>query len=129
MFDPLTALNTPNSALFWGRQSWLDQACTHALAQDYFEVLFTNENGALTEGAITNLFIRTESGWKTPPVTDGLLPGTWREEVIEETGAEEASLTPEDLRAARKLLVGNSVRGEFGIEEVVDAEGEVLYSR
>jgi branched-subunit amino acid aminotransferase/4-amino-4-deoxychorismate lyase len=75
------------------------------------EVLFRNENGELTEGAWTNLFVRRAGRLFTPPVACGLLDGTLRRELLETGAAEEAVLRAEDLGDAEAVLFGNSVRG------------------
>lgn len=94
------------------------------------EVIFANEDGRVTEGAITNIFVRTRRGWATPPLTDGLLPGVWREEYMARTGAEEHSLGLEDLLEASEIVVGNSVRGALQVGEIADsATGEAIWRR
>ncbi|MEW9804419.1 aminotransferase class IV family protein [Mesorhizobium sp. ZMM04-5] len=76
------------------------------------EVLLLNERGEACEGAITNLFIDIgEPVLATPALGCGLLPGVLRGEMIEQGLAKEAILTPADLRAARAVHVGNSLRG------------------
>jgi para-aminobenzoate synthetase/4-amino-4-deoxychorismate lyase len=99
-----------------------------ALGQGFFEVLFRNERGHLTEGAITNLFLRTRTGWVTPPVEEGLLPGIWREAFRRETGAEERAIAPEDLAEAEEIVIGNSVRGKVEVGEVWE-EGALCWAR
>ncbi|WP_417671129.1 aminodeoxychorismate synthase component I [Roseibium sp.] len=75
------------------------------------EVLFRNENGFLTEGSFTNLFVRTHGRLLTPGLHHGLLPGTLRAGMLERGLAQEADLMPEDLANADAVFVGNSVRG------------------
>ena len=76
------------------------------------EVLLLNERGEVCEGTITNLFVDIgEPLLVTPALTSGLLPGVLRGEMIEQGKAKEAVLTEADLRAARTLYVGNSLRG------------------
>ncbi len=75
------------------------------------EILFLNERGELTEGSRTNLFIEREGKMLTPPLSCGLLPGTLREELIEEGRCVEAVLTLKDLESADRIYLGNSVRG------------------
>ena len=91
-----------------------------ALAQGlgFDETLFINERGYLTEGAYTNLFVRLDGAWVTPPILDGLLPGIWRTHFMRETGASERSLTPADLSRAEAIVQGNSVRGAMPVREV-----------
>jgi len=93
-----------------------------ATAQGYFEVIFTNTDGHVTEGTITNLFIRSGGQWMTPPMTDGLLPGTWRGQYLREVGAIEKSLLVEQLLEADEVVVGNSVRGAVSVDEIDVAE-------
>ncbi|WP_414639492.1 aminodeoxychorismate synthase component I [Allosphingosinicella sp.] len=74
-----------------------------------FEVLFEDDEGFLTEGSFTSLFVEREGKLLTPPLTRGLLPGILREKLIEEGDAEEAELTVTDL--ADGFYIGNIVRG------------------
>ena len=77
------------------------------------EVVFLNKKGELTEGTRTNLFIELDGRLFTPALTCGLLPGTLREELLDlpRAAASEAVLTPQDLLAADRIYLGNSVRG------------------
>lgn len=76
------------------------------------EVILMNEDGQICEGAITNVFADLgEDGLATPQLDCGLLPGCLRQELLLTKRAFPAVLMPEDLRAARKLYVGNSLRG------------------
>ena len=75
------------------------------------EVLFQNEHGFLTEGSYTTLFIRKENRLLTPALKHGVLPGTFRQGLLERGLAFEADLTQADLISADEVFVGNSVRG------------------
>ncbi len=84
------------------------------------ELLFLNERGELCEGTITNLFIETLDGHHlTPPLSSGLLPGVLRQELLENGDISEARLTLTDLKNARKVQVGNSLRGLIRAELVL----------
>jgi para-aminobenzoate synthetase/4-amino-4-deoxychorismate lyase len=74
-----------------------------------FEILFTDEEGFLTEGSFTNLFVRDGKRLLTPPLQRGLLPGVLRQHLIEAGRAIEQDLRPTDLEAG--FFVGNSLRG------------------
>ncbi|MXN66492.1 aminodeoxychorismate synthase component I [Stappia sp. GBMRC 2046] len=74
------------------------------------EVLFVNEDGFLTEGSYTSLFIERDGRLLTPALRHGLLPGTFRAALLETGRAIEADLTPADL-ANGAVFLGNSVRG------------------
>ncbi len=96
---------TTNRALFDRERRRLQQT-------DIFEVIFLNQRGELTQGTITNLFLDIgERLMVTPALTCGLLPGTLRQDLLERGLAKEAILTLSDLKKARKIFVGNSVRG------------------
>ncbi|WP_298960691.1 aminodeoxychorismate synthase component I [uncultured Roseibium sp.] len=75
------------------------------------EVLFENEMGFLTEGSYTTLFVKKGGRLITPALRHGLLPGTFREGLLERGLAFEADLRRTDLETADEIFVGNSVRG------------------
>lgn len=82
-------------------------------ALGYYDVLFTNERGEVTEGTFHNVFVRLRGRWYTPPVACGLLPGVQRQALLEspELGATERILTVRDLAEAEELVLTNAVRG------------------
>lgn len=92
-----------------------DEERRHAVDDGCFEVLFRNENGELTEGAISNLFIRKSGRLLTPPVQCGLLNGILRQHLLESGEVVEAVLTEQDLAEAEAIYMGNSVRGLFRV--------------
>jgi len=73
------------------------------------EALFVRDDGLVTEGSFTNLFVERGGILLTPPASLGLLPGVLRHQLIEEGRAKEADLTVGDL--AEGFLIGNAVRG------------------
>ena len=74
-----------------------------------FECLFEREDGLLTEGSFTNLFVERGGRLLTPPATLGLLPGTLRAELLANGMAQESELRRSDLETG--FLLGNSLRG------------------
>jgi para-aminobenzoate synthetase / 4-amino-4-deoxychorismate lyase len=78
---------------------------------DVFDVLLWNEAAELTEFTIGNLVIQLDEKLYTPPIDCGLLPGTMREELIENGKIEERILTQKDLEQASQIWMINSVRG------------------
>ncbi len=73
------------------------------------EALFLRDDGLVTEGTFTNLFVERHGQLLTPPARLGLLPGVLRRSLIEEGRAVEADLTLDDL--ADGFLIGNALRG------------------
>ncbi len=102
-----------------------DEAWRAARADGLVDCLFVNGRGELTEGAISNLFLRFGRRILTPPVEAGLLPGTFRRYLLEQAPlagqgitVAEAVLRPDDLRRADRVYIGNSVRGLVPVEVV-----------
>ncbi len=90
-----------------------DLALGQAMAQGAFDVLFFNRAGHLTEGARSNVFVRLDGNWFTPPLAEGLLPGVMRSVLLEDPayGATERVLTRADLERADAVLACNALRG------------------
>ncbi len=81
-------------------------------AKGFFDVIFTNERGEVTEGAITNVFIKKHGLLFTPPVKCGLLNGVFRRDFLaKHPECQEKVLTVEDLYSADEVYLANSVRG------------------
>ncbi|MCI5167060.1 MAG: aminodeoxychorismate synthase, component I, partial [Candidatus Electrothrix sp. GM3_4] len=89
------------------------QEFQRATEQGCYDILFTNTAGEITEGAITNIFLRPKKNaiLLTPPAGCGLLAGTYRRMLLEQGKAVEQVLRVEDLVNAEELYVANSVRG------------------
>jgi para-aminobenzoate synthetase/4-amino-4-deoxychorismate lyase len=93
------------------RRELFDREYAEARRQGHDEVLFFNERGELTEGAISNVFIEKDGHWFTPPVSCGLLPGVYRRHLLESKPASEKVLHFEDLASADAVYLCNAVRG------------------
>jgi para-aminobenzoate synthetase/4-amino-4-deoxychorismate lyase len=74
-----------------------------------YETLFVRDDGLVTEGSFTDVFVERNGKLLTPPVSLGLLPGILRRKLLDDGRAEEARLTLEDL--ADGFLIGNATRG------------------
>ena len=75
------------------------------------DVLFCNERGEVTEGTIHNLVVEKNGRLVTPPLACGLLPGVLRAELLERGLLVEEVVTAQELAAAPRLWLINSVRG------------------
>jgi 4-amino-4-deoxychorismate lyase/para-aminobenzoate synthetase/4-amino-4-deoxychorismate lyase len=74
-----------------------------------FEVLMTDQEGYLTEGTFSTIFVEQGERLLTPPLRRGLLPGVLRQSLIDMGEAEEADLRPRDLENG--FFIGNAARG------------------
>lgn len=119
--DPIRRHKTTDRTLY-------DGELARARRDGYAEALFLTSEDHVSEGAFTNVFLLLEDGWVTPAVSCGLLPGIWREKHLAEVSAREAFLTVKDLEGASRVVIGNSVRGAIVVDEVVDENGDVLFT-
>ncbi|RII26398.1 MAG: aminodeoxychorismate synthase, component I [Geobacter sp.] len=74
------------------------------------DVLFVNERGEVTEGANHNIVVRLDGELVTPPLSSGILPGTYRAELLAQGKVGERVITPADLTRAEEIWLINSVR-------------------
>jgi para-aminobenzoate synthetase/4-amino-4-deoxychorismate lyase len=96
-------------------RGFYDDALRAAQSMGAGEALLVREDGLVTEGSFTNVFV-AQNGERdgvliTPPARLGLLPGILREHLIAEGRAREGELTLDDL--AGGFLLGNALRGLF----------------
>ena len=94
-------------------RSRYDAAWRAAEAHGAFDALFFNERGELTEGGRSNVFVRLDGHWWTPPLSCGLLPGVMRQIVLAAPAwdARERIITREMLAKADGIMVCNALRG------------------
>ena len=96
-----------------------DRLFAEAQREGFDEVLFLNEKDEVTEGAISNVFVRLAGRLYTPPLGCGVLPGVFRRHLLDAVAStEERVLTLEDLQAASDVYLCNSVRGLRRITEL-----------
>ncbi|AXF19713.1 aminodeoxychorismate synthase component I [Burkholderia pyrrocinia] len=95
------------------RRAEYDRAWQAAEALGGFDMLFVNERGEVTEGGRSNLFVKLDGQWVTPPLASGVLPGVMRGVLLDDRGfgATERVVTCDDLARAQALLLTNALRG------------------
>lgn len=96
------------------RRQFYDQVfASEAESRNHIDVVFFNERGELTEGSRTNIFVEIGKEIYTPPIACGLLPGTLRRSLLEDSQSRvvERVLSRNDLELADRIFVGNSIHG------------------
>jgi len=90
-----------------------DAGVRAAEAAGAFDSLFFSADGRLVEGGRSNVFLKLDGRWFTPPLADGALPGIARARLLEDAtmAASERSLGRDDLARAEAIVVCNALRG------------------
>ena len=106
-----------------------DAAWRAAEAQGCFDMLFFNERGELTEGGRSNVFVRLDGHWHTPPLSCGLLPGVQRAAMLADPAwnAQETIITRAMLARAETILLCNALRGTMLAQLVPQASMRISY--
>nr|WP_216862831.1 bifunctional anthranilate synthase component I family protein/class IV aminotransferase [Polynucleobacter sp. CS-Odin-A6] len=94
-------------------RSTYDEAWKLAESHGGFDALFVNEQGFVTEGGRSSIFIKSGDRWLTPPVAAGLLPGVMRSIGLNDRqwNVHEANLTIDQVRNAKEIMLSNALRG------------------
>jgi len=92
-------------------RSLYDEEYRRHASAGFADVVFLNERGEVSEGAISNIIVQKNGHWYTPPVSSGLLPGVLRNYLIKNAGLREKVIYPDELLCAKRVLLCNSVRG------------------
>ncbi|MBI5216760.1 MAG: chorismate-binding protein [Ignavibacteriae bacterium] len=102
---------------------WFEKAKDEGLA----DLIFLNEKNEVTEGCISNVFIKKGDVLYTPPIECGLLNGVYRQYLLEKLpNVTERVLFVEDLKRADSIYISNAIRGlrEVHLTERVERTSE-----
>lgn len=83
------------------------------------DAVLLNTAGRVAETAVANIFLLMGGGLVTPPVSDGVLPGIMRGEIIALARAEERAVTTDDLATAGEIFLSNAL----GIRAATHVDG------
>ena len=101
----------PNNVLLYHKTTarhMYQQLCT---CPDAVDVILWNPRGEVTETTLANLVVEINGKRLTPPIDCGLLPGVFRQYLLETGQVEEQVVTVEELRRADRLYGVNALRG------------------
>jgi para-aminobenzoate synthetase / 4-amino-4-deoxychorismate lyase len=106
-----------------------DTAFQNARKDGFDEVLFMNELGFVTEGAISNIVLRIGGTIVTPDEASGVLPGIFRQSLLAQlSGSQSRPISLADLRSAEQIWFCNALRGCRVVRNIVDHEGQTLWT-
>ena len=83
------------------------------------DVLLWNIRHEITETTIGNVVVKLNGAFHTPPISCGLLPGVYRERLLEMGRVTERVISIDDILQAEAIYIVNSVRGWMPIERGV----------
>lgn len=89
------------------------RAAKHLGAED---AILTNTNGMIACGSTSNIFISEGGTLYTPPLSEGVLAGITRANIIQRKGAIEEPISEKRLRSADQVFLTNSF---FGMRPVI----------
>jgi len=117
----LAKQNVNSGNVFLYHKTTHRQAYTDALAATpgFDDVLLWNERGEITETCIANIVVDLRGQYYTPPVSCGLLAGTYRSQLLEQVRISERAIRVEELKDCSRFYLINSVRGWWEVDLVV----------
>ncbi len=77
----------------------------------FFDIIFMNEKNEITEGAITNFYIKAKGEIFTPPLDCGLLNGTIRQSMLGKGKVIEKRINLQDIKQAEAFYISNAIIG------------------
>ncbi len=103
-------------------------ALLEAQQRGFDEVLFQNEEGSVTEGAISNVFASVRGRIITPDTSCGLLPGIERGKILESHSDVKACIVDlSDLVDAEEIWLCNALRKNRSVTQIADTQGNTLW--
>jgi para-aminobenzoate synthetase / 4-amino-4-deoxychorismate lyase len=108
-------------------RSSYDAAIQKAIALQAFDAVFLNAQGEVTEGARSNLLVRLQDRWVTPPLASGVLGGVMRQRLLQRClRITEEVLTLEQVLSAQALVVCSALRGLQPARWLRGTDGKVI---
>ncbi len=93
---------TTNREVYDHARSLVQQECD--------DLLLWNEQGEITESTIANVVVQIDGKLYTPPVSCGILAGTFRQSLIQQGRVQEMVIPVSRLKDCEKIFLVNSVR-------------------
>lgn len=94
------------------RKHYTDQLEEHRKHQpEVSDLIAWNEAGFITESSIANVVIDDQGEFFTPHLKHGLLPGVFREHLVQQGIVKAKDIRIDEMRQAQFLYLVNSVRG------------------
>lgn len=104
--DPLVLRHKTTQREHWAQgESWLQQH------PQFFDVIYYDQNGFITEGGRSNIYVWSGQQWITPALDQALLGGVQRQFILDQGWAVEGPVSQQMLINATRIRVSNALRG------------------
>ena len=104
-----------------------DKIFITAKAKGYSDILFYNEDEEFLESAVGNIIFKRANKLYTPPLHLNILNGCYRQHIITKKGVIERRMKISDINSVDEILICNSVRKEIIVDEIYDADENLIY--
>uniref|UniRef100_UPI0040497995 aminotransferase class IV n=1 Tax=Candidatus Planktophila sp. TaxID=2175601 RepID=UPI0040497995 len=89
-----------------------------AQSMGFDEAVVLNENNKISEAAVSNLLMKINGQWITPPLTDGALPGVVRALVLENCDVSVRSIDIAEMHEIESAFLIGSLRVAQSIDSI-----------
>ncbi|MFP4687845.1 MAG: chorismate-binding protein [bacterium] len=87
-----------------------------------FEYVFYDEDGYISEGTISNVYIKKGNDLLTPPLSENILPGVMRQELLRRGAARPARIHRKQIKSACEVYLSNALRGLLKVDKIEHPE-------
>jgi para-aminobenzoate synthetase/4-amino-4-deoxychorismate lyase len=104
-----------------------DAAIQAAIAHAAFDTIFLNDQGEVTEGARSSIFVKLDGRWRTPTLASGVLAGVMRQRLLRRFPViTEEAVSLDHVLSAQALVVCSALRGLQYAQWLRGADGHVV---
>jgi para-aminobenzoate synthetase/4-amino-4-deoxychorismate lyase len=104
-----------------------DKIFNEVKEKGFDEVIFINERNEVLEGAISNIIIKQNGKYYTPPIKLKILNGCYRQNLIDSGKCEEKIIKVDELKSAEKVILCNSVKKELEVKHIFDENNNLIF--
>lgn len=104
-----------------GLRETYDQEGKKSRDAGFLDAVFLNEKDEITEGSISNVFVKIGNEYYTPPIESGVLPGVYRNRLLKRKGFREKRISLSELKNSNSVFLCNSLRGILRVVKTIDS--------
>ena len=93
--------------------------------EGYDDALLFNKKNEVTETSVSNIILRINHQWVTPPISAGILPGIMRQIAIEECGVQVRAIHVSEIPEVTSAFLLSSLRIAQPVSHICDFKVEI----